>query len=75
MRYPSLIVAASFFFAACTTAITPTPTPIPTEPPAQTESTMTAQNTIADTTAAPPAPTAEEAAQFVQVAEARPPRL
>ena len=71
MRCPSLIVAASFFFAACTTAITPTPTPIPTEPPAQTESTMTAQNTIADTTAAPPAPTAEEAAQFVQEAEAR----
>ena len=68
--------AALLFAAACTTTtITPSPTPAP-DTAAQTESTPTMTSTQtppAATTAT--APTAEEAARFVQEAEARLARL
>jgi peptidyl-dipeptidase A len=70
MRIPSLTLAgaAAILLAACTTT-----TPAPA---AQTEPTMPAQTlptpaTIPETINTPVAPTAEEAAQFVDEAEAR----
>ena len=68
MRIPSLSLVATLLFAACATTTTPVPAPTaaPEEPAAQTESIMPET-----TPAAPAGPTAEEAAQFVNEAEAK----
>ena len=68
MRIPSLSLAVMLLFAACATTTTPVPAPTaaPEEPAAQTESIMPET-----TPAAPAGPTAEEAAQFVNEAEAK----
>ncbi|HYC88353.1 MAG TPA: M2 family metallopeptidase [Thermoanaerobaculia bacterium] len=73
MRFLTLTGAAALLFtAACaTTTITPAPTPAP-EAAAQTESTQTMTSTQTPVTpTAPAGPTAEEAARFVERAEAR----
>ncbi|MDP9194913.1 MAG: M2 family metallopeptidase [Acidobacteriota bacterium] len=70
MRIPSLslVAAAALLFAACSTTMTPvtTPTAAPEETAAPSEPSMSEP-----ASAAPAAPTAEEAAQFVNEAEAR----
>jgi len=75
MRIPSLTLAgaAAILLAACTTTSPPMLSP---EPPAQTESTMPAETlptpaTTPETINTPASPTAAEAAQFVDEAEAR----
>ena len=75
MRFlPLTGIAALLFAAACTTTTTVAPSPTPA-PVAQTESTQTMTTTeTAPAPAAAPAParpTAEEAARFVEQAEAR----
>jgi peptidyl-dipeptidase A len=72
MRFFALTgTAALLFAAACTTTTsTPSPTPAP-DTAAQTESTQTMTSTQTPPPATPAGPTAEEAARFVQDAEAR----
>jgi peptidyl-dipeptidase A len=71
MRFFPLTGAAALLFAAACATTTATPTPTPT-PAAETESTQTMTTTEAPApVAAPAGPTAEEAARFVEQAEAR----